>query len=114
MRIYVALTALLGGLPFLIYGWGRRFGALPSEAEWHLSGWDGIPPNHGPCNGTWQGGVVSSSWLPLFVLLIATAVCFCVFFRSLTLRKLGVFLFLFLSQGGALYGQLAFLIWAGE
>jgi hypothetical protein len=113
MRIYVALTALLGGLPFLIYGWGRRFGGVPAEAEWFRVDPDTgfVVTNHGPWSDTWQGVVIFSCTQLLCVVLIATAVWFVASSRNLTLRKLGVFLCLLPVQLGLLVAQGRYLFW---
>ena len=38
------LTVVLGVMPFLLYGWARIFGSLPSEAVWRAT----RGGNHGP------------------------------------------------------------------
>lgn len=63
-HLYIALTALLGGLPFALYVFERTTGALSSEEIWYRTG-----VNHGP----WRGGVKGLTiYYPIFILMIVT------------------------------------------
>lgn len=44
LSLLLAITLVLGILPYIPYGWARIFGTLPSQAVWELR----VGGNHGP------------------------------------------------------------------
>jgi len=67
-NIYIILTAVLGGLPFLIYVLERKCGSLPSADAWYATG-----ANHGPWRMEIEGFLI---YYPVIVLLLATLIAF--------------------------------------
>ena len=113
-RSLLALTAGLGGAPFLFYGWARWFGHLPAEAEWfRINPETGFAvTNHGPWYGDWQTAVILCPTVLLALLTLASLlVSLAAPFGRPTLRSLLRLVALLAAQMGALVALGTWLWW---
>ena len=106
LRVIFWITSVLGALPFLVYGWARLFGSIPSEEEW-----DRTSTNHGPWYATIEGMIVG---YPLILLLFLPLVTFFVMIGlSMSDRKIKTFfkgLLLIALQIALIFGQ-GYIVW---
>ena len=107
MQVLAFSTALLGGIPFVAYGWGRVTGSIPGEGIWPK-----IVGNHGPWWDSWMGLFLLFSFLTLLILPIITLIAALVLFirqrRSVViLQGIG----LAITECGLAYAQFWLLLW---
>jgi hypothetical protein len=102
--IFLLLTVLFGGLPFVVYVWQRYSGSLPGPEEWLARG-----INHGPWRWQAEGFAVA---YPMVILAAVTLAVFAVLAaRRRSFSALWQGLVLIGVQAAVLYGQVATLHW---
>lgn len=102
--IFFVLTVLSGGLPFVLYGWQRVFGDLPTAGDWLAQG-----TNHGPWRWQPEGFAIG---YPVVLLAVITLTVFAVLaLKRRSLSTVWQGLGLIALQAAALYGQVAALYW---
>jgi len=75
MAALAIFTGLLGGFPFLVYGWGRVTGSIPGNGIWPE-----MVGNHGPWWDSWMGAFLFFSFLTLLILPILTMIAVTILF----------------------------------
>ena len=106
MAALAIFTLLLGGLPFLAYGWGRVNGSIPGNGIWPE-----MVGNHGPWWDSWMGVFLLFSFLMLLILPIFTVIAATILFIR---QRRAILIFqgiaLMIVQWGTAVAQFVFLL----